>query len=84
MANLEDKIVSKSLSTMCRVRLFQMEVPLVARQRQPLHTIGVGSKDDKDALSLAPPPPSMGTVLLNAATHKLRFPNYDGTEDPLP
>jgi hypothetical protein len=23
-------------------------------------------------------------MLLNAATHKLRFPKYDGSEDPLP
>jgi hypothetical protein len=26
----------------------------------------------------------MASALLNAASHKLRFPKYDGTEDPLP
>ncbi|KAG8083732.1 hypothetical protein GUJ93_ZPchr0016g2495 [Zizania palustris] len=26
----------------------------------------------------------MANALLNAASHKLRFPKYDGTEDPLP
>ena len=37
-------------------------------------------KTDKEVSASTP---TMGAALMNAATHKLRFPKYDGSEDPL-
>ena len=58
-----------------------------AKAKASLNILGAGTQDNTDTLTSTtapPPPPSMGTVLLNTASHKLRFPKYDGVDDPLP
>jgi hypothetical protein len=44
----------------------------------------IGATDDEPRNVDSSQAGGMASALLNAATHKLRFPKYDGIEDPLP
>jgi hypothetical protein len=44
----------------------------------------IGATDDEPWNVDSSQAGGMASALLNAASHKLRFPKYDGTEDPLP
>jgi hypothetical protein len=44
----------------------------------------VGATEDEPRNEGSSQAGGMASALLNAASHKLRFPKYDGTEDPLP
>jgi hypothetical protein len=44
----------------------------------------IGATDDEPRNVDSSQAGGMASALLNAASHKLRFPKYDSTEDPLP